>query len=235
MKLAIVISTYQREDGGTPFYLKRALNCIFNQTYQDFKVYLIGDKYEDNEEFLDICKDYDQDKIYFENLPVAKERDVYGKGWALWSYGGVNAVNHGIDKSLEENNNYICHLDHDDEWLPNHLELVNKCITEKNVDWMCTKSIYLNPNNILPSVQSDLEIFEFLPTYAGLIHSSVCMNFKTIPLKYRDIFNEIGSVGLPSDGDLWERSNELIRKNNLKSYCINKITCSHTEEGYERK
>jgi glycosyltransferase involved in cell wall biosynthesis len=236
MKLSIIIPTYQREDNSTPFYLKRALDCIFNQTHQDFKVYVIGDKYEDNEEFSKICSGYDQDKIYFENLPVAKERDRYGKGWALWSYGGVNAINHGIVRSLNDGNNYICHLDHDDEWSPFHLEMINDCINKTNADWICTKSLYMEPNNFLPNVYGlENEYITFLPGYAKLIHSSVCMNFKTIPLKYRDIFDETGVVGLPSDGDLWERCATHIKDNNLKSYCINTLTASHKEEGYEQK
>lgn len=236
MKLSIVISTYQRTDNSTPFYLKRALDCIFNQTHQDFMVYVIGDRYDDGTEFTNICQSYDQNKLSYENLPLAKERDRYGKGWALWSYGGVNATNHGIKKSLNDGNYYICHLDHDDEWLPNHLEVINDCINKTNADWICTKSIYLNPNKTMPVINGKInEFIEFLPSYAKLIHSSVCMNFKTIPLLYRDLFDETGNVGLPSDGELWDRCNQYITKHKLKSYCINTITCSHNEEGYERK
>jgi hypothetical protein len=60
------------------------------------------------------------------------------------------------------------------------------------------------------------------------------MNFNTIPFKYRDLFDETGVVGLPSDGELWNRCREHILKNNLKSYLINSITCHHDEEGFER-
>jgi hypothetical protein len=60
------------------------------------------------------------------------------------------------------------------------------------------------------------------------------MNFKTIPLKYRDILGETGQVGEPADADLWDRCREYILKHNLKSYVINKLTCYHEEEGYER-
>jgi len=58
------------------------------------------------------------------------------------------------------------------------------------------------------------------------------MNFKEIPLRYRDIFKESGVIGLPADGDLWDRVREWIIKNNLKSYLINKMTCVHEKEGY---
>ena len=236
MKLGIVIATYQRKDGTTPFFLQKALDSIFSQTYQNFKIFLIGDKYEDNEEFVNIISKYPQDKIYYENLPYAKERDSYTDKWVLWSYGGITAMNFGIEKALEEGYDFICHLDHDDWWLPNHLEVINDCINKTNADWICTKSIYLNPNKTMPVINGKInEFIEFLPSYSKLIHSSVCMNFKKIPLKYRDIFEETQKLGLPADGDLWERTREYIISNNLKSICINKLTCHHDEEGFERK
>ena len=120
MKLSILIPTYMRKDGPTPKYLTRSLDSVFNQTHQDFKIYLIGDKYENEEEVKNILSKYDSEKIFFKNLDVAKERDSYTNKWAIWSYGGVNALNVGIDISLSEGNNYICHLDHDDYWENNH-------------------------------------------------------------------------------------------------------------------
>jgi hypothetical protein len=169
----------------------------------------------------------------FVNLDVAKERDFYTNKWALWSYGGVNATNHGVDLSMSEGNYYICRLDHDDEWENNHLELINKCIEETNSDWICTKSNYLN-TVILPYTNGTGLYINHLPKSESLIHSSVCMNFKTIPLKYRDLFNETGVVGLPSDAELWERCASYILSNNLKSTLINSVTCNHVNEGFER-
>jgi glycosyltransferase involved in cell wall biosynthesis len=234
MKLGIVIATYMRKDGSTPKYLTRALDSIFNQTYKNFKVYLIGDRYEDNEEINNIVSKYDNTKLMFKNLSVAKERDFYSNKNALWSYGGVNAANIGVDLSLSEGNNYICHLDHDDYWENNHLSLINDCINETNSSWVCTKSNYVR-NRVLPTVIGEGKYINFLPKSSSLIHSSVCMDFKTIPLKYRDIFLETGIVGLPTDADLWERCRHHILQNNLKSTLINQITCHHIEEGFEKR
>ena len=235
MKLSVIIATYQREDNTTPFFLKRALDSVFNQIHKDFKIYIIGDKYENDEEFNQICSSYNQEKIYFENLPIAKERDLYPKGMIRWSYGGVNAMNYAVEKSINDGNNYICHLDHDDMWLPNHLQVINDCIITNNADWVCTKSTY-GVNSYLPNLPTESNKYVyFLPSLGRLIHSSVCMNFKTIPLKYRNLYAETGSVGLPADGELWERTNLFIRENNLKSYFINELTCIHDDEGYERR
>jgi glycosyltransferase involved in cell wall biosynthesis len=234
MRLSIVIPTYYRKDGSTANHLIRALDSVFNQTYQDFKIYLIGDRYEKVDEINNIVSKYHKSKLSFVNLEVAKERDVYTDKWAIWSYGGVNATNYGIDLSLSEGNYYICHLDHDDYWSIDHLENIKKCIEETNSDWICTKSKYVH-DLVLPRINSQETYINFIPKPETLIHSSVCMNFQTIPLKYIDFFGETGFVGLPADAELWSRCGKYILENNLKSTLINKITCFHIEEGYERK
>ena len=137
INFSIVITTYQRKDGTTPLMLKRALDSIFNQEYQNFKIYVIGDKYENNEEFELIFKNYPKDKIYYENLPIAYERDRYTDKWLIWSYAGCYANNYGINMSVIDGFEYICHLDHDDEWYPNHLSSLNQAIIE-------TKSLFVH-------------------------------------------------------------------------------------------
>lgn len=234
MKIAVSIATYQRADNKTPFYLKRALDSIFNQTYSNFKIFLIGDRYENSIEIENIISKYPSSKLYFKNLPIAKERDNYSDKKAIWSYGGVNAINNSIIISRKEGFEYICHLDHDDHWKPNHLEEINNCIIKTGADWMCTKSTHISPDRFLPNFESTSKFVEGYPISSKLIHSSVCMNFKKIPLLYRDIFNKTGEIGLPADADLWERSREFIKKHNLKSYYINEFTCYHDEEQYSK-
>jgi GT2 family glycosyltransferase len=153
MKIAIKIATYKRVDGQTPFLLNRALESIKSQTYQNYKVYLIGDKYEDNDELLGLSTIIDSDKIYVENLPYAKEREKY-TGLDLWCAGGVNANNYAIDKILSDGFSYICHLDHDDWWMSNHLEEIVNIIELNNSAFISTKSYYKNYDNILPIVES---------------------------------------------------------------------------------
>jgi len=119
MKIGIVIITYQRLDGSTPILLQRAIDSIKKQTHQDYTLIVVGDKYEDDNEFKNICNNTGLgNKIVFENLPYAKERDKYPLGSKeLWSSGGVNARNYGIDIGLSLGLEYICHLDHDDYWI----------------------------------------------------------------------------------------------------------------------
>jgi hypothetical protein len=87
---------------------------------------------------------------------------------------------------------------------------------------------------VYPMVNSDLELVEFNPEPEGLIHSSACINFKKIPLRHRNVFEETGFSGLPGDADLWDRITKFLNENNQTGCLVNKITCKHIEEGYER-
>jgi glycosyltransferase involved in cell wall biosynthesis len=236
MKIGIIICTYQREDGKTPFYLSRTLNSVLNQTYKNFKVFLIGDRYEDNDEFQSFSSGFTDQNLYIENLPKARERDVYGENkLALWSYAGTFATNYAITRCLEENISYICFLNHDDEWYEDHLQEIIDCIQIKKTNFICTLSTFKRPNNFLPIIETEEKYVEFKPFFAGLIHSSVCMNFSEIPLLHRDIYSETGQVGLPGDAELWERVSNFMDSNNMKGYAINKLTCRHDEEGYVKE
>ena len=231
MKLGIVIATYQKSDGSTPSLLQRAIGSIINQTHQDYTLIVIGDKYEDDDEFKNICNNTGLgDKIVFENLPYAKERDKYPLGSKeLWSAGGVNAYNYGIDLGLSLGLEYICHLDHDDYWHPQHLEVINYAIEnlpESAVVNTC--ATYFGSH--LPQVKLTNEIVSSEIKPGGLIHSSVCINHKKIPLKYRDVFEETGKE-FAADADLWSRIGVFVKENNLETYLITSLTCFHPTEG----
>lgn len=230
-KLGIVIATYRRDDGKSPYYLERALDSIFNQTYQNFKIHLIGDKYENESELNHILTKYDS-RLEFENLPYAKERDKYKDNkMVLWGYGGVNAMNHGIQKCLNEDISYVCHLDHDDYWTNEHLELINQCIDITMASVIYTKSYYMN-GTIIPNVNSDELFLPSIPVPTQYIHSSLCVDFKRIPIFYRNAYEEIGIVNCTGDGDLMGRITSFIHEKNLVSYFVNKLTCYHDTEGY---
>jgi glycosyltransferase involved in cell wall biosynthesis len=232
MKFAVLLSTYQRNDGRTIKFLERAIDSVFNQTYQEFKIFLIGDKYENEKEITELLKKYDSKKILFKNLKFAKERDIYKEKFPIWSYGGVNAVNIGIELIIDEGFDYICHLDHDDWWNDNHLYEIQKCINIQKSDWICTKSTHLDVNTTYPQILIEDKYVDFLPKRDSLIHSSVCFNIKTIPLRYVDLYQVEGHSNIAADSYLWERHREYIKKNNLKSTFLNVLTCNHIEEGH---
>jgi glycosyltransferase involved in cell wall biosynthesis len=230
MKLGIVIPTYQKPNGQTPTLLTRALNSIKSQTHQDYKVFLIGDKYDDEDAFIKLSTSIiDSNKIFYQNLPNALEREKYPLGsQQLWCSGGVNARNYGIEIAMSEGLAYICPLDHDDYWHPNHLSHIANVINQDtNTAFVYTCSTYID--RYIPAVPLDSTIIPMLPVPCNLVHSSVCINHSMIPLQYRDVYAQEGRI-YPSDADLWARIALYINEHKLSSYLIKEITCYHPTE-----
>jgi hypothetical protein len=231
MKLGVVINTYYRPDGRTKDFLTRTLNCVRNQIHQDYKVFLIGDRYENEKEFLEIATSIiDKDKIYYENLSEAKERDKYGSGDKLWCSGGVNARNYGIEKCISEEIEYICNLDHDDVWEPNHLSSINELLLENNYkyNFILTKCNYRG----LYAVPIYSHVGEFFPEAGDVTHSASCINFSKVPLRYRDVFVETGEV-YPADADLWNRITNFLKANGEFGFLIDKVTVLYDKKEKE--
>ena len=235
MTLGITIHTYQRADGQTPKFLLRAIQSIANQSYQNYKIFIVGDKYEDNQEFEDIINGFIEiaDKIVYENLHFANERDKYLgiNNTALWNCGGANALNHANNLAKAHGITKVCHLDHDDVWLPNHLQLIADAIISKQSPvFIYTLSRYLH-NPVFPQMVVDGQVVEHYPAYCSLVHSSIYMDLEQVHLPYRDLWAEEGRY-FPSDGDMWERITAKCRAENLKSYVIRQVTSIHENENY---
>lgn len=228
MKLGIVITTYYRPDGRTKEYLTRALISVDHQNHKDYQVYVIGDYYSNEAEFQIIRKEFPS--AIFVNLGRAVEREKYPFGsMQLWSSGGITAVKYGVDLALGDGLQYICHLDHDDYWFPDHLEKINQVIEEKSPFFVCTISTWMN--RLLPELPVLNEIVEFYPRPEGMISSSVCVKYSDTTLRSRDVFVETGKV-YPADADLWRRLTEEMKEKGRKGYCYTSLTCRHDEEGY---
>lgn len=234
----VIIPTFRRSDGKTPYYLKRCLDSVFAQTMPGFMIYVIGDNYDDPEEFEEILSSYPKNgKLYYENRPNAPEREKYcdqSDREKLWCSGGVSATNYALERAILDGIKYVCYLDHDDYWKPDHVETLNSYIDKTEAVWLCTKASIDKTNNLFfPRNIANGAFVPFLPAPGGCIKSSVCYNIRKLPLKLRDVFEETGQV-VPADADLWRRCSDYIQEHNMESYCIGKHTCVHDDEGYVR-
>jgi glycosyltransferase involved in cell wall biosynthesis len=231
MKLGIVIATYYRKDGHSKFFLERSLESVKNQTHKDYCVYLIGDKYEDNEEFEFLATSIiDKDKIKYINLPHAVEREKYPmNSQQLLLSGGGNAFNVGIENLLKNNIHYICSLDHDDYWEDNHLFEINEVINKfDNCAFITTTAKRLGTDIVAPIEGEGIHY----PYPGSVYHSAICIDFKRIQLRYRDVYACEGRL-MAGDADLLVRITEFMQKNNLIGYHTNKITCYHTNHHWD--
>ena len=233
IKLGVVISTYQRPDSNTPKLLTRTLNCLLNQTHNNWKLFLIGDYYKDNKEFQNLCNLIPSNKIIYLNLPVAPERQRYlNGGQNLWHSGGATAKTIGIELAVNMGYDYICHLDHDEIWEANHLEVIAKGIKDTGALFLYTKGIHFT-GETLPNITSKELYLKQRPQPTKAIFSSTCVNYKVIPLRRRDplyFYNEIDA----GDASFYKRVNPILEANNEDSILINKVTVIHDQEGYAK-
>lgn len=231
-KLAIAISTYQRPDGKTPELLTRTLNCVLNQSYTNWKVFLIGDYYKDNDEFLQLCSLIPPEKIVFLNLPIAAERSRYPQGGRnLWHSGGATAMTIAIELAVNSGFDYVCHLDHDEIWEPNHLEVIAKGIKDTKSLFLYTKGITFGRE--MPQVNSNELYIKQRAQPGNAIKSSTCVNYRVIPLRRKDplyYYNEVDA----GDAAFLKRVNPILESNNQDSILINKVTVIHDQEGYAK-
>lgn len=251
MKFAVVITTYKKGDGSTPKLISRALQSVLNQTYQNYKIFLIGDKYEDEEEFFSFKNIIPSEKLYIENLSIAVEREKYNNpSWELWWSGGLNAMNYGADLALKEDFTHVCFLDHDDTWETNHLELINKVLNISNPSLIFTQGWYnnskfpsleshqernlqINPNSYY-ELTPEIKAYPSIPYECSFIKSSTCIDFSQVKLRFRDRLAETG-IGGPADADLWMRIRDLVINQQIQpSIFINDLTVINGGEGYSR-
>lgn len=228
MKLAIVIATYQRPDGKTPFYLDRTLSSIDTQTHKDYHVYVVGDAYENESELREVVSRHPNTSCF--NLDVSPERERYGFGnMKIWCSGGVTAANKGIDIALTDGYEYICHQGHDDLWENNHLECINTIIEQKQPIFCCTLSTY--GKTILPPFPIKNKIIPYYPVDGGMIASTACIKYTDTNLRVVDRFHTEGIVS-PADAYLWECLRKEMRSTGKEGYVMTTVTCHHDEEGY---
>ncbi|MDQ0782140.1 glycosyltransferase family A protein [Chryseobacterium sp. W4I1] len=184
--ISVVIPLYNKEK-----YIKETILKVLNQTYQHFEIIIINDGSKDKGP--DIVNEINDSRIKLFNK----------------NNGGVSSArNLGIEKSQYE---YIAFLDADDEWLPNHLEEINKLITKyKNsadifVTNFARKYVTGNLiNNRKPEELKEGIIIDYFKKVIrkGIIHTScVCVSKKAL-LK-ANLFDERLSRG--EDMDLWMR------------------------------
>ncbi|MBT1701732.1 glycosyltransferase family 2 protein [Chryseosolibacter indicus] len=101
--VTVVVATYNRAET-----LRYAIESILWQTFKNFEVWIVGDACTDHTE--KVVKSFTDPRINWYNLP--KNSGYQSK-----------PNNEGIKRARGK---YIAYLNHDDIWLPNHLEaLVN--------------------------------------------------------------------------------------------------------------
>ncbi len=209
MLFSVVIPAYHAER-----FIQRSICSVLNQTFSDFEVIVINDGSKDG-------TSQKAREMTDERVRVIDQEN-----------GGVSvARNTGI---LNAKGDYICFLDADDEFLPDHLSILAEAIGEYVergffATRFCLSMIEDNDKVVSPEVSGKTvfyeNVVEVLFQNSELIWTGcVCIR--------RDMFDRYGmfepGVKLGEDTDMWRRV--YLREG---AVCVDRVTVKRNRDGSE--
>eukprot|EP01102_Stenamoeba_stenopodia_P008113 TRINITY_DN2306_c0_g2_i3.p1 TRINITY_DN2306_c0_g2~~TRINITY_DN2306_c0_g2_i3.p1 ORF type:complete len:504 (-),score=93.56 TRINITY_DN2306_c0_g2_i3:118-1548(-) len=228
LQFAVVVATYQRRSYN---YIGNLHTTLMRQTYPHWKIFLIGDHYENNEEFYRFAGVFPEDKILAVNLPWAGEREGTLVGADLWTSGGVNSVNTGLNLAQEESFFFVAHIDDDDSWHPEHLEELARAYMDfPDASMAYTKAFYSGVGGApFPGTSANRCYNNVLIRPAAAIHSSVSWRSDVLVLRYLSS-RELGRTA-PADAAMWRFMSGGLEATNTSMVHLTKTTVAHLSEG----
>jgi len=190
VKVSVLMAVYNT----TFFLVKRAIDSVLNQDFQDFELIIIddGSKENDRKELLDYIEKHENKIVYLRHS----------------NRGQSESINRGVLNSIGK---YITILDGDDVYKSNHL---SACLQEvKHVDLICstTETITDTIDDYFVPDKNDL---------TKLIHLDETILFGTL-FGRKKVFNSINFIsGFAADADFYEKAAKQFRvkKVNLRTY-----------------
>ena len=174
--------------------LKRAIDSVLQQTFQDYELLIIDDGSTNDEQnlLLDYVKKHEEKITYFRHKNCGQAR----------------SINLGIYNST---GTYITILDGDDEYKPNHLRA---CI-----DSIGTSDLIASNAYIIVDTEDDYYVPDRFDNYQ-MIHLDECILFATLFGK-KEVFADIQfKDGYAADADFYERAGQkyAVNKLDLRTY-----------------
>ena len=141
-KISVIIPLYNKE-----YEIKRTLNSVLYQTFQNFEIIVVDDHSSDGS--TAIVKSFLDPRITF------IEQDHCGVS---------HTRNHGVNLATSD---FIAFLDADDEWMPHHLETIQRLIQKYPKAGMFTTA-YKNQTNEGKTIWADYKNIPN-PPWEGLL------------------------------------------------------------------
>jgi len=200
---SVLLPTHNRPD-----VLPFAIRSVLNQTLQDFELLIVGDGCTDNTS--EVVSTFVDPRIRWFDLPKAPNFGYANRNLALRSARGK----------------YIAFMAHDDLWLPDHLELLHRQVSQPGVEIAYSRPLWVIPLGMIAPGIFNLE-------HAPTLKSFLAQERNGIPagcvVHRRECFAKYGywDDTLPACGDLdmWARIIEGGGRNNF-AY-LPEPTCLH--------
>ena len=190
VKITVLMAVYN-----TNFFLiKRAIDSVLKQDFQNFELIIIDDGSENynRENLMAYIEKHEAKIVYIRHS----------------NRGQSESINRGVLNSIGE---YITILDGDDEYKTNHLSACLKAV--KNVDLICstTETITDSIEDYFVPDKNDL---------TKLIHLDETILFGTL-FGRKKVFNSINFIsGFAADADFYEKASKQfkVKKVDLRTY-----------------
>jgi len=232
----VIMATYHRPNGNTVKYLRKSIQSVVNQRHTRWTLLVVGDKYEPEAELLEVLEEFARtvpnSVIYLKNENVERESIVDRD--KLWCCAGANSFNLGLDYAKERGHRYYAHLDDDDYWSPEHLQVMATVYSQyDNCVFVNTRSTY--QRSFLPKESLGISPNNFIPGGGKCVHSSISFRLDVIDFTYNTVLNrdpDFRECNDPSDAIMLNRIGEFIKGN--PRYCsvyVPHLTCFHPVEG----
>lgn len=179
LKVAVITQSYYRKDASSKNNLQNMFKMLQAQTYKNFKVFITGDNYQPENEFMEVCNRY-EGEIYIHNNNHSCRDVKLGPIHNYWCYGGVHAAYNSYIKAKEEGYNIALMLDDDDYWYDSYINnVVENFIKYPETAFMITKSQYINGHLPKTGINS-IYYNNYIPTGCDSVRSASVHNINLI-------------------------------------------------------
>lgn len=168
---------------------ERSIPSILNQTYQNFEIMVVGDHCTDDT--AEVIQSFNDSRIRFYNLPEPTQYPV--NKFHRWRVGGTKPSNLALDMAQGD---WIAHLDDDEIYTPDRIELMLKRAYESNAEFVYGTHREQQTANEWKMVGHDN------PRKIQIARSAVMYRAYLKCFKYRD---DTYKYNRPHDKDLWKR------------------------------
>src|SRR5215210_2737526 len=182
-KYSILLPTHNRAD-----VLPFAIRSVLRQTVEDFELLVVGDGCTDGT--AEVVGGFDDRRIRWFDLPKAPHFGYANRNVALRKAAGE----------------LVAFMAHDDLWLPDHLELLARCLEDGGAEIAYGLPLWVIPRGLIAPLVFNLHHPETLARFAEGKHNSIpagCV------IHRRECLDKYGywNADLPAGGDLdmWAR------------------------------
>lgn len=232
LKVCVITQSYYRKDGSSKNHLKNTFDMLGKQTYKNFKLFITGDNYQPESEFIQLCNSY-KGEIYVHNNNHSCRELNLGHINNYWCYGGTHAAYNSYSKAKAEGYDIAILLDDDDYFFPRYIQSVVDNFTRfPETAFMITRSKYCN--EFLPRTTKIKKIFynNYIPVPCDSVRSASAHNINLIGdvvlNLWKTLIDEVAKMNLkkkkwdlyPADAKLLGLIGKKVRRGELKSLYI---------------